>query len=116
MEVVEVERAARRAIEEVRRGGAPFFLECRTYRFRAHSMYDPELYRSREEVEEWKKRDPVLNFAARLQENGALDPDSDATRQREFAQELADAVEFAERGTWEPLADLTRHVYAQEPR
>ena len=52
-------RPRSRAVESIRAGGGPHFLECRTYRFRAHSMYDPELYRERSEVEQWKERDPL---------------------------------------------------------
>ena len=66
MDVVAVEDATRRAATAVRAGGGPHFLEYRTYRFRAHSMYDPELYRDKQEVEEWKKRDPIAQLIERL--------------------------------------------------
>src|SRR3989304_6093845 len=62
MNVLAVEAAAKRATFAVRSGAGPHFLEFRTYRFRAHSMYDPKLYRTKEEVEVWKKRDPIPNF------------------------------------------------------
>ncbi|HTT10377.1 MAG TPA: pyruvate dehydrogenase (acetyl-transferring) E1 component subunit alpha, partial [Burkholderiaceae bacterium] len=62
MDVVAVEAATRRAAQSVRSGAGPYLLEARTYRFRAHSMYDPELYRAKEEVELWKARDPILTF------------------------------------------------------
>ena len=68
MDVLAVEEAARSAAEHVRSGEGPFFLECRTYRFRAHSMYDPELYRDKAEVEEWKKRDPIPALIRRLED------------------------------------------------
>ena len=64
MDVIAVEDATKRAAIAVRSGGGPHFLEYRTYRFRAHSMYDPELYRDKQEVEEWKKRDPITNVHA----------------------------------------------------
>src|SRR5690348_6162233 len=70
MDIVACEEAAHRAAEAVRAGGGPYFLEFRTYRFRAHSMFDPQLYRDKQEVEEWKKRDPILLFQARLLELG----------------------------------------------
>ena len=73
MDVLAVRDAAKRATEAVRGGGGPSFLEFRTYRFRAHSMYDPELYRSKAEVEEWKKRDPIELLSLRLREHGQLD-------------------------------------------
>ena len=65
MDVVACEEAAQRAALAVRAGEGPCFLEFRTYRFRAHSMYDPQLYRDKREVEEWKKRDPIATFQDR---------------------------------------------------
>jgi pyruvate dehydrogenase E1 component alpha subunit len=113
MDVLAVEAAARRAVAAIRAGAAPFFLECRTYRFRAHSMYDPELYRSKAEVEEWKKRDPISNLATLLKQQGAM-ADTDLEHiERDVAKELDDAVAYAEAGTWEPLADLEKFVYSE---
>jgi pyruvate dehydrogenase E1 component alpha subunit len=116
MDVIACEEATQRAVLAVRSGGGPYFLEFRTYRFRAHSMYDPQLYRTKEEVEEWKKRDPLTNFQTRLQEQGLL-TDEDLKRiEGEVAAEVARAVEFAEAGTWEPTEDLTKYVYSERPR
>jgi TPP-dependent pyruvate/acetoin dehydrogenase alpha subunit len=115
MDVVAVEDAARRVVDGIRGGGGPHFLECRTYRFRAHSMYDPELYRSKAEVEEWKKRDPLVVFGAQLTEAGILEDDAIADVEQEIQAEIDAAVEFAEVGTPEPVDDLTRFVYHEEP-
>ena len=113
MDILVVEAAARRAVTQIRAGVGPVFLECKTYRFRAHSMYDPELYRSKAEVEEWKKRDPITNLASLLQQQGTIS-DSDLEQiEREIAKEIDDAVAYAEAGTWEPLADLERFVYSE---
>jgi pyruvate dehydrogenase E1 component alpha subunit len=113
MDVLEVEEAARVAAATVRDTGMPYFLELRTYRFRAHSMFDPELYRSKEEVEKWKKRDPIEGLARILSEKGLLE-EADRRRIEEDAQkEVADAVEFAEAGALEPLEDLTRFVQSE---
>lgn len=113
MDVLAVEAAARSAVAQIRAGAGPFFLECRTYRFRAHSMYDPELYRSKAEVEEWKKRDPISNLVSLLKQQGAIS-DSDLDEiERDVAKELEDAVAYAEAGTWEPLTDLERFVYSE---
>lgn len=109
MDVVAVEAAARRAATAVRDGGEPVFLELRTYRFRAHSMYDPDLYREREEVEAWKARDPISGLIARL----GADADELAAIEAEVAAEVEDAVAFAETGTLEPVEDLTRHVVCE---
>jgi pyruvate dehydrogenase E1 component alpha subunit len=113
MDVLRVEEAARLAAASVRDTGMPYFLELRTYRFRAHSMFDPELYRSKEEVEKWKKRDPIEGLARILSERGLLE-DADRRRIEDDAQkEVADAVEFAEAGALEPAEDLTRFVQSE---
>jgi pyruvate dehydrogenase E1 component subunit alpha len=114
MDVLAVEEAARRAAESIRAGGGPHFLECRTYRFRAHSMYDPELYRERSEVEEWKLRDPLTVSGNQLRADGELDDDRLAALEAEISAEIDDAVRFAENGSWEPVDELTRFVYSEE--
>jgi pyruvate dehydrogenase E1 component alpha subunit len=112
MDVLAVEAATRKAALSVRGGDGPFLLELKTYRFRAHSMADPELYRAKQEVEEWRARDPIALFIARLRE-AALLADSDlAAIESRVAAEVDEAVRFAEAGPWEPVEDLTRHVYA----
>jgi pyruvate dehydrogenase E1 component alpha subunit len=113
MDVLAVETAAQNAAAAVRAGEGPYFLECRTYRFRAHSMFDAELYRSKAEVEEWKTRDPIATFVQRLQQQGLLNDADVASLEPEVAQEIAAAVAFAEAGTWEPVEDLTRFVYSE---
>jgi pyruvate dehydrogenase E1 component alpha subunit len=113
MDVLAVEDAARKAIESVRSGGGPHFLEMRTFRFRAHSMFDPELYRSKEEVEVWKERDPIELFTRRLITDGGLTEDDLATMESDVAEEIEAAVAFAEAGTWEPVEELTRFVYSE---
>jgi pyruvate dehydrogenase E1 component alpha subunit len=112
MDVVAVEAAAHRAAESIRAGGGPRFLECRTFRFRAHSMFDAQLYRSKDEVESWKHRDPIKRFSDWLRETGLLH-DADLERiEREVAAEIKEAVDFAEASPWEPIEDLTRDVCA----
>jgi TPP-dependent pyruvate/acetoin dehydrogenase alpha subunit len=112
MDVLAVEQAARRAAAAVRAGRGPYFLELRTYRFRAHSMFDPELYRDKREVEAWKRRDPLLTFPAALEAQGLLDGAGLARLEAEVAAEVADAVAFAEAGRWEPVEHLARFVYS----
>ncbi len=112
MDLVAVDEVARRAVEHVRRG-EPFLLECRTYRFRAHSMFDAELYRTKSEVESWKARDPIELFTARMQNEGILTPVDREEVEQKVAAEVESAVGFAERGTWEALEDLPRFVYAE---
>jgi TPP-dependent pyruvate/acetoin dehydrogenase alpha subunit len=111
MDVVAVERAARHAADAVRAGSGPFFLECRTYRFRAHSMFDAELYRDKAEVDDWKKRDPIALLRSRLEAAQLIDDAAVAAIEAEVQQEIARAVAFADAGTWEPVEQLTRDVY-----
>ena len=113
MDVLAVRSAALQAAEDVRRG-EPRFLECRTYRFRAHSMFDAELYRAKEEVEQWKARDPIGALTATLRATGELTDTALKAIEAEVAAEISEAVAFAERGTWEPVEQLTRDVYTRE--
>jgi len=116
MDVLAVEAAARRAATAVRAGGGPHFVEFQTYRFRAHSMFDPELYRDKQEVEQWKQRDPIATLDAQLRAHGLLG-DADVTQlEGEIANEITGAIAFAEAGTWEPVEDLTRFVYSELAR
>ena len=112
MDVLAVEAAAREAVDAARRGDGPRLLELRTYRFRAHSMFDPERYREKSEVAKWKERDPIATFTASLVARGDLDDARLAAIRNEVDAELADAVAFAEGGTLEPVAELTRFVYS----
>jgi pyruvate dehydrogenase E1 component alpha subunit len=112
MDVLAVEAAVRRAVDQGRGTGRPFLLEARTYRFRAHSMYDAELYRPREEVERWRQRDPLDQFTARLRAGGLLDDAALAALEAEVAAELDAAVAAAGAAAVEPAADLLRDVVA----
>ncbi len=111
MDVLAVEAAARRAAELVRGGEGPRLLELRTYRYRAHSMADPELYRPKDEVEQWKARDPIELFTARLREWKIITPADLAAVEASVAAEVAEAVAIAEAGPWEPVEDLTKDVH-----
>ncbi|MCC6780716.1 MAG: pyruvate dehydrogenase (acetyl-transferring) E1 component subunit alpha [Hyphomicrobiales bacterium] len=115
MDIVAVEAAARRAVQAIRAGAKPYFLECRTYRLRAHSMFDAQLYRDKTEVEDWRKKEPILRFQTWLEANHMIHPDDLAHLEAEVAAEIADAVAFAEQGAWEPLEQLTRFTYADQP-
>jgi pyruvate dehydrogenase E1 component alpha subunit len=111
MDVLAVEAAAGEAADAVRRDGRPFLLELRTYRFRAHSMYDPDLYRPKEEIERWKQRDPILLLRALMEEHELLPSQRLRDLEGEVAAEIAAAVAFAEGGPLEPVEDLLRDVY-----
>ncbi|MGZ8350858.1 MAG: pyruvate dehydrogenase (acetyl-transferring) E1 component subunit alpha [Allosphingosinicella sp.] len=113
MNVVEVEAAARRAADAIRAGDGPRFLECRTYRFRAHSMFDPQLYRGKAEVETWTERDPIPRFRDWAIAAGEIHETDVSDIEEAAAKEVAEAVAFAEAGTWEPVADLLKDVGAE---
>lgn len=110
MDVVAVEDAAGRAVAQIRETGAPRFLECRTYRFRAHSMFDPELYRDKAEVERWKQRDPIATFVATMQASGVLGAGEVAAIERDAAAEVAAACAFADAAPLEQVEDLARDL------
>jgi pyruvate dehydrogenase E1 component alpha subunit len=112
MDVVKVHDAAKQACAQVRAGEGPVFVEFQTYRFRAHSMFDAELYRDKAEVERWKTRGPIHTFAARLKAQGDLTEEQFLAVDREAIAEVERAVEFAEAGTWEPVEDLLKDVTA----
>ena len=112
MDVLAVGEQARKAMDSAREG-RPFFLECRTYRFRAHSMFDAELYRSKDEVAEWKKRDPIPAFFEKMKSAAVLTDADFESIEREVAEEVDAAVAFAEAGTMEPVGDLTRFVHSE---
>jgi len=115
MDVLAVEDGAKTAAESVRSGQGPYFLECRTYRFRAHSMYDPELYRDKAEVEEWKTRDPIAALMRRIEADGSKADSNVAEFECQVAKEIDESIAFAETGTWEPVVDLLRFVYSEQP-
>ncbi|MFI4971340.1 MAG: pyruvate dehydrogenase (acetyl-transferring) E1 component subunit alpha [Hyphomicrobiales bacterium] len=116
MDVLAVAEVAHVAAAAIREGSGPQFLELLTYRFRAHSMYDPDRYRDKGEIERWKQRDPITSFAARLESSGIVPKERFARMEREVEREIDHAVEFAEAGAFEPVEDLTRFVYSEAPR
>jgi len=114
MDVVAVESAARNAIEQIRGGGGPQLLECRTYRFRAHSMFDAQLYRSKDELATWREKGPIVRFQGWLKDNGLIHDEDISRIEAEADVEIEAAVAFAESGSWEPLEELDRFVTMDE--
>ena len=113
MDVVAVEAAALRAVTAMRAAPHPHFLECRTFRFRPHSMFDAELYRDKAEVAEWRKLDPIARFQSWLLDNGLIHPEEVTAIETEVEAQIGNAVAAADQAPWEPVADLARHVLAE---
>lgn len=113
MDVLTVEKAANEAVQKVRKIGKPFFLVCNTYRFRAHSMFDAELYRDKAEVEEWKKRDPITGLQKLLLVQNTISQSDVDELNKKVEDTIKKAVDFAEAGTWEPVEELTNFVYSE---
>ncbi len=113
MDLLAVRKAAKAAVETVRQTGKPFFLVCNTYRFRAHSMFDAELYREKSEVEEWKKRDPIPSFTKHLLDNQLITDIEIKDLVNKVETEIQQAIDFAEKGTWEPVDTLAKYVYSE---
>jgi pyruvate dehydrogenase E1 component alpha subunit len=111
MDVRAVFETVSRAAKQVRESGRPAFVELQTYRFRAHSMFDPELYRDKAEVEQWKTRGPIHNFSAQLKAEGLLTEDAFLALDAAAQVEVDAAVAFAEAAPWEPEADLLKDVH-----
>ena len=111
MDVLAVAAAARAAVAAIRDGGGPQFLECRTYRFRAHSMFDAQRYRDKAEVAEWMQRCPIDALRQRIEAADLLDAQALSDIEAAVTAEIEAAVAFAEAGSWEPVEDLARDVY-----
>jgi pyruvate dehydrogenase E1 component alpha subunit len=116
MDVLDTHAVLGEAVERVREERRPVLVEAVTYRFRGHSMADPEQYRTKEEVAEWRARDPIGVFAQRLIDEGVVD---EAERERMDAEALARvdaAVEFADASPFPPADSLYDDVYVLDPQ
>jgi pyruvate dehydrogenase E1 component alpha subunit len=114
MDVLAVRAAAERAIERARAGEGPTVLECLTYRFRGHSLADPDELRSEAEKEFWAKRDPIKALAAHLISHGLADEEDLKAIEKEIDAEVADAVTFALAAPEPDPSELTRYVWAED--
>jgi pyruvate dehydrogenase E1 component alpha subunit len=113
MDVIEVRECVAEGLRQAREEQRPTLLEAFTYRFRGHSAADPEVYRERDEVDEWRQKDPIETFAARCVEAGVLG-EREVRQAREAAdREVEAAVEFAEASPEPPLDTMYENLYAQ---
>ena len=114
MDLLDVMTKVQKAVAYIRETGKPYFLVCYTYRFRAHSMFDAELYREKSEVEEWKKKDPIPQFKAFLLKEKLINEKEIEAMEAEVEREVQEAIDFAENGTWEKVEELDRFVYSEK--
>ena len=112
--IADVNEAIVEAVARARRGEGPTLIECKTYRTRGHSRSDRNRYRSKDEIEEWKAKDPIAAFAAELAAHGIASAEETAAICLEAEAEIAAGIEFARTGTDPNPADITRDVYSPE--
>jgi pyruvate dehydrogenase E1 component alpha subunit len=112
MNVVDVEAASIKAVEQIRQTNQPYFLECQSYRFRGHSSFDGQLYRDKAEVKLWQEKGPVIRLISWLKENNHMQDKALSNIEAEIKDEIQAAISFAEQGLWEPIADLAKDVYS----
>ena len=113
MDVIEVYEEILLAVKAIRRGGGPHFIEARTYRFKPHSMADPDRYRTLSETEMWRERDPIENYSRRLIEQGIAEADELKQIKESVEIEVQEAVEFAEQSPEPEWAHLKELVYSE---
>src|SRR3954469_17004147 len=111
MDVVDTHRAIAEAIERARNERQPVLVEAVTYRFRGHSMADPEEYRTKEQVEEWRKRDPIEAFAQRLVDEDTIGADEREQVDAEAVGRIDEAVQFADHSPFPPPEALYDDIY-----
>jgi len=110
-DVMAVYEAAREAVEKARRGNGPTLMECKTYRHRGHSRFDPATYRPKEEVEQWLKRDPITRFRATLIKMKTLTEEEADKMEQEVVAAVEDAVKFALDSSYPEPEEALEHVY-----
>lgn len=113
MDVLASYEAGKRAAEYVRAGNGPILLEAKTYRFRGHSMADPEMYRSKEEVNFWKQRDPIVSWKQRCMDAGVCTEAELDEMEASANREADEAVRFADESPEPALSTLCDYIYSQ---
>jgi pyruvate dehydrogenase E1 component alpha subunit len=114
MSCEEVHKAMERAVKRAREKGGPTFLEIKTYRYRGHSMSDPAKYRTKEELEEYKEKDPINQTLKVIQENKwATDEEIEAINEKVRAA-VEDSVKFAEESPWPDDSEVYKDIYVDQ--
>ena len=112
MDLMEVREATSEALRRVRAGNGPVFIEAMTYRYRGHSMADPVKYRESSEVEEWRINDPIDRFKAVALEEGLITPPEIEQIQKEVAETIAEAIDYAKQSPFPDVGSIYDNVYA----
>jgi pyruvate dehydrogenase E1 component alpha subunit len=112
MDVLAVHEAAKAAVDRIRSSKRPEMIETKTYRFRGHSVADPEVYRTKEEVEQWKLRDPIERLRNKLKADGVLSDEQDRALVEEAEKIVNEAIAFAEASDFPPASAVCEFVYA----
>ncbi len=113
MDVLDVKRKVQEAVQRARKGEGPTFIECKTYRFYGHSKGDPRAYRTREEEQSWKSRDPVTNFEKKLVEKGILTQKQVEELEESISNEINEAEKFALNSPYPPVESLFDGLYTE---
>jgi len=114
MNLMDVREVAGKMMEEIRAGGGPQFLEIMTYRFRGHSMGDPERYRKPDEIRKWEENDPIGIYRKYLVDHQIASEDELNAQDQSAEKEIAEAVEFAENSPEPAAEELFKHIYVEE--
>ena len=112
MDVLAVYEEVSRAVQDAREKGLPTFLEAKTYRYKGHSMSDPQKYRTKDEIEEYRKQDPILILKGRLEKDGLLSEKDFEGYENEIKARVEEAAEFAEKSEEPALHVLYEDVLA----
>ena len=114
-DLLEVYRVAKDATERARRGDGPTLVEAKTYRYRPHSSSDDDrAYRTKEEVDEWRQKDPIIRFERYMEEQGLLNKEEEAVLRARAKQAVDEAQQYAEAAPFASPDTIMRYVYAEE--
>ncbi|MBW1855926.1 MAG: hypothetical protein JRJ00_14820, partial [Deltaproteobacteria bacterium] len=111
MDVLAVRKATEKAVERAREGEGPSFIEAATYRYRGHSMSDPDDYRTKREAKIWKERDPIVKLAKHLRDNVIIAADDLKELQDEVNRKVDESIKFADASAWPELEELMKDIY-----
>jgi pyruvate dehydrogenase E1 component alpha subunit len=111
MDVLAVREATERAVDRAREGDGPSLIEAVTYRYRGHSMSDPDDYRTKREEKIWKERDPIVRLAKQLRDQAIISPDDLKELQEEINATVNEAIRFADNSPWPESEELMKDIY-----